>query len=149
LAVDNARHEGGEHVLCFLDLDKFKQVNDQGGHAMGDELLKQLAELIKCKIRGHDLLARLGGDEFALVLETCPLDRARKIAEAIRVAIDEYRLVGGGHVFQVGVSIGLAVINSTTASMAQVLAAADAACYAAKHAGRGCVRVANGTDVDN
>jgi diguanylate cyclase (GGDEF)-like protein/PAS domain S-box-containing protein len=87
-AIDGARVGGSEHVLCFLDLDYFKQVNDQGGHAMGDELLKQLAALIKSRVRDHDLVARLGGDEFALVLENCPLERAGTIVESIHSAVD-------------------------------------------------------------
>lgn len=144
-AIDAVRVDGSEHALCFLDLDRFKQVNDQAGHALGDELLKQLAAIIKSRVRGHDLVARLGGDEFALVLENCPLERASAIAESIRSAVEEYRLVGGGHVFQVGVSIGLATVNAQTHSLKQALQAADAACYTAKRDGRGCVRFAAGS----
>jgi diguanylate cyclase (GGDEF)-like protein/PAS domain S-box-containing protein len=140
-SIEKARNSDSEHVLCLLDLDHFKQVNDIGGHDMGDELLRQITSLIKSKVRNHDTVARLGGDEFALILDDCPLMRAQQIAESICSAVSAYRLVGGGHIFQVGVSIGLAPISGSSLAMTQVMKLADKACYEAKNAGRGCIRV--------
>lgn len=131
----------GEHVLCYLDLDRFKIVNDSCGHAAGDELLKQLVTLFKTRVRINDLLARIGGDEFGLLLENCPIERAVRITEEIRNAVHSYRFIWKGQSFQIGVSIGMVAIDSHWTSLAELLAAADAACYAAKDGGRNRVHL--------
>lgn len=125
-----------EHVLCYLDLDRFKIVNDTCGHAAGDELLKQIVILFKHRIRCNDLLARIGGDEFGLLLENCPVERALGITEEIRKSVQYYRFVWKGQSFQIGVSIGMVVIDTRWNNLQELLAAADAACYAAKEGGR-------------
>lgn len=133
-ALDDARQNGRVHMLCYLDLDKFKPVNDSAGHAAGDELLKQIAGLLKSRIRIADLLARLGGDEFGLLLENCTSERAKSIALSLIQAVDELRFSADGQFHRVGVSIGLVMIDPNLAA-ADVLAAADQACYAAKREG--------------
>ncbi len=127
--------------VMFIDLDRFKQVNDTGGHAAGDALLRDVARELSGKVRKSDTVARLGGDEFAVLLSRCPLSQAREIAEKLRVAVDAYRLVWEGTSFGVGASIGMVRVDASYTAMADVLRAADAACYAAKQQGRNCVVV--------
>jgi len=135
-ALGDAADTGvGEHALCYLDLDRFKLVNDTCGHAAGDDLLRQIAALLSSHMRKRDTLARLGGDEFGALLENCPLDEAVEIAETVRRAMEEFRYLWGGQSFSLGISIGVVPITPTSGRMAAVLRAADAACYIAKEAG--------------
>ncbi len=122
-------------LLC-IDLDGFKQVNDTGGHAAGDALLRELAHRFEAQVRKADSVARLGGDEFAVLLGQCPLDHGRQIAEKMRAAAEEFRLAWAGDLFGVSTSIGLVLVDGAYASAADAMAAADAACYLAKKAGR-------------
>lgn len=129
--------EDGRHVLCYLDLDQFKIVNDTCGHLAGDELLRQVALKLTTHVRTSDTVARLGGDEFALLLPDCGIEKALTIAEALRSDIENYRFAWQGHTFGIGVSIGLVALKSAEPmQLAQALHASDAACYAAKEAGR-------------
>ena len=125
----------------FIDLDRFKQVNDTGGHAAGDALLRDVAQQLAAQVRKSDTVARLGGDEFAVLLSRCPLSQAREIAEKLRAAVDSYRLAWEGRSFSVGASIGLVAVDASYTTTADVLRAADEACYAAKTRGRNCVAV--------
>jgi diguanylate cyclase (GGDEF)-like protein/PAS domain S-box-containing protein len=140
-AIVAAKEHGSHHVLCYLDLDQFKLVNDTAGHAAGDELLKQVRGLLKGKFRGRDTLARLGGDEFGLLLDNCSLERANKISEMVVTNLRDYQFFWEGRSFRVGVSIGLVAITAETESIAQAMTQADVACYAAKERGRNRVRV--------
>lgn len=129
--------DDGLHVLCYLDLDQFKIVNDTCGHLAGDELLRQVALKLKAHVRSSDTVARLGGDEFALLLPDCSIEKAQIIAEALRSDIENYRFAWQGHTFGIGVSIGLVALTAAEPmQLAQALHASDAACYAAKEAGR-------------
>jgi len=139
--LNQARHEDGQHSLLFLDLDQFKIVNDTCGHLAGDEMLKQLSEVLHRPIRGSDLLARVGGDEFCILLENCVLDRARSVAETLRTAVHDFRFLWNGKVFSVGVSIGIVAIDKHSGSANDILSAADMACYAAKDRGRDAIHV--------
>lgn len=145
--VAGAHENGSTHGLCYLDLDRFKAVNDACGHAAGDALLRQLAATLRGELRTRDTLARLGGDEFAVLLEHCELEQARRIAEALRVAVHNFRFNWEGNTFSLGVSIGLVEITAASGSEADVLRAADAACYRAKYAGRNRIHVAAREDV--
>lgn len=129
------------HVLCFLDLDRFKIVNDTSGHAAGDKLLREVSSLIQSLLRERDTLARIGGDEFAILLEHCPESRALAIANTVRERIAEYHFQSAGRSFSIGVSIGLVTIDQQTVTIDAVMKAADKACYAAKDAGRNRVHV--------
>jgi diguanylate cyclase (GGDEF)-like protein/PAS domain S-box-containing protein len=124
-----------EHMLLCLDLDRFKAINDSCGHDAGDELLRTLSALLSRHLRKRDTLARLGGDEFGALLENCPLAEAERIAESLRVEIEQYRFEWGGQAFSVGVSIGLLPVTAASGGVAAVLRAADAACYTAKDGG--------------
>lgn len=129
------------HSLLFIDLDRFKQINDVGGHAAGDEFLRQLAVVLRARVRTSDVLARMGGDEFAVLLHACPVEQALRIANAIRQDVSNFRFVWREKVFQVGASMGLVVLCDPAASAATVMEQADSACYAAKEAGRDQIRV--------
>lgn len=135
--------QGGRnsHVLCYMDLDQFKVVNDTCGHVAGDELLKQLASLTYQKIRKDDTLGRLGGDEFGILLLDCPLDKGRETVESILDMIREFRFLWQDKSFEVGASVGLVPITDESGSIEELLSAADSACYVAKDFGRNRVHV--------
>ena len=145
-AISSARNEGYHHALCFLDLDRFKIVNDTCGHQAGDELLKQVANLLLGQVRSSDILARLGGDEFGFLLDRCPLSVATKIANNLRQRIEDYRFSWQGRTFSIGISIGVVEISSDT-DLSSVMNTADAACYIAKANGRNCIHVHQDNDV--
>jgi diguanylate cyclase (GGDEF)-like protein len=132
--------EGLNHVLMYLDLDQFKVVNDTCGHEAGDRLLKQVTGVVQTRIRTTDTLARLGGDEFGVLLQDCTLETAQRIAENLRQAIRDFRFVWQDRVMSIGVSIGLAELSGQSESLAEVMSAADAACYSAKDSGRNRVQ---------
>ncbi len=136
-----ANAERAPFCALFIDLDRFKHVNDTGGHAAGDALLRDVAAELAGQVRKSDTVARLGGDEFAVFLSDCPLTHAQRIAEKLRVAVVSYELAWEGHRFGVGASIGLVPVDGSFSTAADVLRAADAACYAAKKQGRNCVAV--------
>lgn len=139
---------GIQHALLYLDLDQFKIVNDTSGHMAGDELLRQLAIVLKKCIRQGDTLARLGGDEFGVLLESCSLERAAEIADKIRLEIQEFRFSWHDRSFEIGVSIGVAGITADNLNAASILSSADLACYAAKDLGRNRIHIYEPTDVD-
>ena len=122
--------------VMFIDLDKFKSVNDNAGHAAGDDVLRSVAAQFEAAIRQSDTAGRLGGDEFAILLPGCPLLRAQGIAEDVRKAVESYRLQVDGQEYSVGTSIGLVEVNPDLPTIAAVLHAADSACYEAKRGGR-------------
>jgi diguanylate cyclase (GGDEF)-like protein/PAS domain S-box-containing protein len=135
-ALRNARVDGRQHVFLYLDLDEFKVVNDTCGHPAGDDMLQQITALLRSRVRRSDTLARLGGDEFGVLLEDCPLDQARQIAEEIRRTMREFRFRFKDQLFDVGVSIGFVPIDRNSGDLAHVMSAADAACYMAKEGGK-------------
>jgi diguanylate cyclase (GGDEF) domain len=139
--LDAAAEEQGEHAVCFLDLDGFKRVNDACGHLAGDELLRQLSEVMLDRMRSRDTLARLGGDEFGLLLEHCRLPQAARIAEELRKAIGGYRFTFGSQTYAVAASIGIVPIRAGLRRPSDVVRAADAACYLAKHSGGNRIQI--------
>ena len=130
-----------EHALCYIDLDQFKIINDICGHLAGDELLKQLAALLKSRVRNNDTLARLGGDEFGLLMENCDVTHADKVANQIRTTIEDFRFTWQQKKFTVSASVGLVPVRHESGNVQEILSTADAACYAAKDAGRNRVHV--------
>jgi diguanylate cyclase (GGDEF)-like protein len=131
------------HALLYMDLDQFKLVNDSCSHAAGDELLRQVTQLLLETIRQRDTLGRLGGDEFGLLLENCPLGKAVEIATKIQKTIDSFQYTRGEQTFSLGASIGVVLIDENTSGIASVMSAADAACYIAKESGRNRVQIAH------
>ncbi|MHB9100819.1 MAG: EAL domain-containing protein [Sulfuricella sp.] len=139
--LDSAANQHKQHALLYLDLDQFKVVNDTCGHSAGDELLRQLTAHIQAKVRESDTFARLGGDEFGILLENCPLDQAVRLANVLLDEVGAFHFAWLDKTFAVGVSIGVVAITATSGLSANVLAAADTACYAAKDKGRNRVQV--------
>ena len=135
---ERRKHESA--CALFIDLDGFKPVNDSAGHAAGDQLLKDVASIIRARIRADDIVARLGGDEFGVLLRRCTLESALDVAEGIRARVEAHTMQWDGTSYQVRTSIGVVHIDAAYKDVASVIASADAACYAAKRAGRNAVR---------
>jgi diguanylate cyclase (GGDEF)-like protein/PAS domain S-box-containing protein len=134
-AMDSAQTENLAHALCYLDLDRFKVVNDTCGHTAGDNMLREVASLIKEAVRDSDTVGRLGGDEFALLLVGCPLEKARQIADDVVRSVNDYRFVWKDKIFSIGVSIGLLEIGQGSGAIEDIMNSADSACYVAKKQG--------------
>lgn len=135
-AVATAGEQGCGHALLYLDLDRFKAVNDGGGHVAGDELLRQLAAQLRRCLRERDMVARLGGDEFAVLLEDCTAEQAEMVAEKLRRVAKDFTFGWQGLTFRIGLSVGLLVFDDDRRSPAELLRRADALCYRAKSGGR-------------
>lgn len=140
-ALESASRDRLTHALCYMDLDNFKPVNDTCGHQAGDELLRQLGQLFDDLVRKSDVLARLGGDEFGVFLYNCEVAEALKLANQIRHEVENFQFLWEGAAFQVGVSIGLVVVDDRWENLDSLFSAADAACYIAKNEGRNRVSV--------
>lgn len=145
-AMDSAHSEEAVHMLFYMDLDRFKAVNDSCGHLAGDNMLKEVAGLIKEQVRDSDIVGRLGGDEFGAILIGCPIEKARQIATDICNAVADYRFVWKDKIFNIGISIGLVQITHVSGTIQDVMSAADSACYVAKQQGRGQVHVYSARD---
>ena len=148
--VIRARQFGNNSVLCYLDLDQFKIVNDTAGHLVGDQLLSDIADLLKQSIRSDDHLGRLGGDEFGLIIENCSLDKGKQVCQRLIDKVHEYRFNWQGRQFDVGVSIGMVPITPENAVTTELLSRADLACYKAKDLGRGriCISTCNDFELE-
>ena len=125
------RSHGNEHALCYLDLDQFKVINDTCGHMAGDELLRQLGNVLSVKVRERDTLARLGGDEFGILLEHCSLAQAQRVAEVILDEVSSFQFLWEGASYRIGVSIGLVPISSASGDIASIMRRAEIAGYTA------------------
>ncbi|HTB87789.1 MAG TPA: EAL domain-containing protein [Steroidobacteraceae bacterium] len=134
-SLDSAQTGDAGHALCYLDLDHFKVVNDTCGHTAGDNMLREIASLIKDTVRDSDTVGRIGGDEFALLLVGCPLEKARQIADNVVRSVNDYRFVWKDKIFNVGVSIGLVEIGRDSGTIEDIMNSADSACYVAKKQG--------------
>src|SRR5215472_9766545 len=145
-SIDSGHRGDGQHVLCYLDLDRFKLVNDTSGHLAGDSMLREVAKLLRDAVRDSDTVARLGGDEFGMLLIGCPLEKARQIADDVCRSVGDYRFVWKDRIFNIGVSIGLVEISRESGTLEELMAAADTACYVAKKQGSGRVAVYSARD---
>ena len=145
-AIESGHRGDGQHVLCYLDLDRFKLVNDTSGHLAGDSMLREVAKLLRDAVRDSDTVGRLGGDEFGILLVGCPLEKARQIADDVTRAVGDHRFVWRDKLFNIGASIGLVEISRESGTLEELLAAADTACYVAKKQGTGRVVVYSARD---
>jgi len=136
------------HGLLYLDLDRFKIVNDTCGHHAGDQLLIQLTGMICERLRSGDVFARVGGDEFSIIAQATSFDAIRQLAEDLRVIIQDYTFHYEDHSFNVSLSIGVTPIDGQITDMQQVLADVDSACYIAKQSGRNKVHVSEDNDTE-
>lgn len=136
--IDNVVKNGIESAVYFIDLDKFKQINDNYGHSAGDELLKLVAEQLKSQAREQDVVCRMGGDEFTVLARHITREAAINLASSFNKGLNEMRITKGEHTFNVNCSIGIAMIDSGRYSVDQILSHADIACFASKSKGRNC-----------
>jgi diguanylate cyclase (GGDEF)-like protein/PAS domain S-box-containing protein len=143
-AIGNASEFGTGNALLYLDLDRFKAVNDGSGHAAGDELLRQLALLLRKQLREHDTVARIGGDEFAVLLENCTPAHATRVANKICTALMDFTFAWDGSEYRIGASIGQVDFCDGECSMEELLGLADSLCYVAKEGGRNQVAIHDG-----
>ena len=134
--LEHVKTHNDHYVLCYMDLDQFKVINDNCGHAAGDELLRQLGKLMQKNVRKQDTLARLGGDEFAAIIENCTLKKAQEIVNHLQDTINDFRFEWEDKTYRVGTSIGLVPVTSHSGNINELLKQADAACYVAKNEGR-------------
>lgn len=141
-----ARQERQQHILCFIDLDRFKIVNDTAGHAAGDVLLREVANLLRRFCPRDDIAARLGGDEFALLLRNCDIERGERIAQLFLRSLTSLRFNWDGRSYQIGASIGLTQIGLGSPRPDEWMSQADIACYTAKTAGRNRISIYEDAD---
>lgn len=146
--LETVHANDSSHALCYLDLDQFKVINDNCGHVAGDELLRQLASLLQERIRKRDTLARLGGDEFGILMEHCSIQQATCVANTLRELIQDFRFSWGRKNYNVGASFGLVPITKASKDLAEVLSAADSACYTAKDQGRNRIYIYQHDDAE-
>ena len=145
-AIESGHRGDGQHVLAYLDLDRFKIVNDTSGHLAGDSMLREVAKLLRDAVRDSDTVGRIGGDEFGILLVGCPLDKARQIADDVTRAVGDHRFVWRDKIYNIGASIGLVEISRESGTLEELIAAADTACYVAKKQGSGRVVVYSARD---
>ncbi|MCP4300683.1 MAG: EAL domain-containing protein [Gammaproteobacteria bacterium] len=145
-AMDSAHAEEAVHIVFYMDLDRFKAVNDSCGHLAGDNMLREVAALIKDQVRDSDFVGRLGGDEFGALLIGCPIEKARQIATDICNVVADYRFVWKDKIFNIGISVGLIEVSHASGTLQDVMSAADSACYMAKQQGRGKVHIYSARD---
>jgi len=128
-------------ALLYIDLDRFKYINDTAGHAAGDQLLVEISQHLKTRLRDSDLLARLGGDEFALILTEINLRDIATAAESFREVFEQFNFNYEGKSYRIYASIGATVIDKNSISAGDVLANADIACHVAKNRGRNQIHI--------
>ena len=137
--VERSRRNGESFAVLFLDLDRFKQVNDSYGHEAGNEILRGAAAEIRSAVRASDVAARYGGDEFVVILTRTDLAGATRVAEALRAGIEGVGRRLGYPAGVVTVSVGLAEFDPKQPNDGDLLVTADRALYRAKAAGRNVV----------
>lgn len=144
--LSDARISKQEHALLFIDLDKFKNVNDSASHAAGDELLRRVANLLNQSVRTSDYVARLGGDEFAIILPNCTLQKTIEIANLIIDKIRNYTFYWQKANYNIDASIGITTFTAADDTLESILNHADIACYNAKNKGGGVFTVYEKSD---
>ena len=146
-AIEYAKNDSYYYAVCYLDLDRFKIINDTCGHSAGDKLLCQITKLLQQRIRTSDIFARVGGDEFAILLCQCAIEQAIETARQLVEIVRGFRFIWEDKVFRIGVSVGVVGIDSQTDSLTSLLNAVDASCYAAKESGGNTVHVYHQEDL--
>lgn len=139
--ISSTNKSDREHAVCYIDLDRFKLVNDSCGHQAGDELLKKISDRLKKIARDTDTVARLGGDEFAVIMYSCNIDKAKLIADIFREEVFKTKFDWFGKHFSITASIGIVPLNDSTPSLTELKRIADQVCYNAKDAGGNRIEV--------
>jgi len=134
--IDSVSRTGIMSALVYLDLDRFKYVNDTAGHEIGDQLLVDLSHEVNKHLRRHDVAARIGGDEFALILKNVDKTVAVSIADEIRTSLSNLRVHHDDKAYHVNASFGVAMMDTPDASAGDIMANADIACHISKRMGR-------------
>lgn len=147
--LDSVVVQKEQHVLCYLDLDQFKLVNDSFGHVAGDALLKEIGQLFLDNLTQGQMLARLGGDEFGLLLRNTSLADANSMVDQLLKLTRDYRYTHEGRSFNVGVSVGMVALDASFTTTSELIHAADTACYSAKYAGRNQSFLYNHGDIEH
>ncbi len=147
-AIDDAHVNNISHVLVFMDMDRFKVVNDTCGHIAGDELLQQLATMFKSLFSKRDVLGRLGGDEFAVIMKNCTIEQSLRMTECLHEEMGAFRFTWDDKTFSLGVSVGMTVIDRHSESVSRLLQNVDSACYVAKQTGRNKTHIFSEKDED-
>lgn len=124
-----------QHVMCYIDLDNFKQINDRAGHEVGDRVLIAFSRILSDCVRESDVVARLGGDEFVVFMPNCSLEASSRFVEQVFEQAASRQFSVGGQACQIGLSVGRVVTNGTQEDLEQLIARADQGCYEAKRAG--------------
>ncbi|MBX2809363.1 MAG: EAL domain-containing protein [Cellvibrionaceae bacterium] len=137
------------HGLVYIDLDYFKVINDTFGHHKGDEVLREVSQLIKTCIRGSDILCRIGGDEFAILLHSISVEQIKRIAAKVQAVVSDYSFQSGNRVVDIGCSIGISVVDGSSETAEEYLMKADIALYVAKRRGRNIVHFYNPEDSES
>jgi len=145
-ALKYSSKSAGLNIMCYVDLDQFKIVNDTSGHAAGDELLKHISLILERGVGEKDIVARLGGDEFGILFLGKTIDEATKMCNKILRSIKEYRFSYDDKIFVVGASMGMVPIERDCCTLIDIISAADTACYQAKEKGRNCIHIASRDD---
>lgn len=139
--LEDSIMNNSRHVLFYLDLDYFKIINDQCGHAAGDDVLKQLSAEFKKHLRKGDVIGRIGGDEFGILLVNCDIENASNLAEKIRNDVNNFKFEWQEKIFKLGVSIGMVAVNNASESVELLFEKADSSCYKAKEQGRNMIHL--------
>ncbi|MCB2075863.1 MAG: GGDEF domain-containing protein, partial [Novosphingobium sp.] len=138
--VSLAERNGGATSVVMIDLDNFKRLNDENGHAKGDAVLCDVAAQLVAALRPSDVVSRYGGEELVVILPNCGIEDAQLKAEMLRARIEG---LSEAHNIPISASLGVASIPETSTSPSDILPMADAALYVAKQAGKNCVRIAD------
>jgi len=145
--MEEATAETGQHVICYMDMDQFKVINNTYGHFAGDQLLKKFSNELADVLSKRDLLAYLGGDEFGILLPHCTINQAMSVLENVREFVNEFRFIWQDKKLSITISIGVVPINKYTGTSTDILSYADSACFAAKEAGRDRIHVYSSDDL--
>ena len=145
-SIASAAMHDVQHVLCYIDVNQFKIINAQAGHTAGDFILKEVARLLRSKIRSIDYIGRLGGDEFALLLVNHTLENAKRTSQSMIEEFQRHRFTWENQIFELGLSVGVVPVTKESPEPAQMLTRAELACYSAKERGRNQVHVYRSDD---
>lgn len=146
--LESIRQTSYTHTLCYLNLDRFKIINETCGHYTGDQFLQEISRILQKRVRRTDVISRLGGDEFGIVLQNCSLEESQKIIKSLADEIQKLNFIWQDHKFSFTVSIGVCMIRDNARDHVELLSAAKSACDTAKQNGRNRIHVYQDNDTE-